>query len=51
MPTLTLLGSEDGLMVRINSSSFSNMLSLIIGTSNEAVVVPADNMTSYGPDA
>ena len=50
IPTSTLLGREVGSMVRMNVSSLSSKLSLFIETSNEAVVLLAENVTMYGPD-
>ena len=50
IPTATLLGREVGSMVRMNVSSLSSILSLFIETSNEAVVLLAENVTVYGPD-
>ena len=49
-PTETLMGRDVGSMVRMNVSSLSSILSLFIGTSNEAVVLLAENVTVYGPD-
>ena len=50
IPTPTLLGRDVGSMVRMTVSSFSSILSLFIETSNEAVVLLAENVTMYGPD-
>ena len=50
LPTVTLLGSKDGLIVSIKSSTPSNILSSVIGTLNEAIVCPAGNATTYSPD-
>ena len=48
---MTLSGSEDILIVRINVSFPSNvLLSLIILRLNEALVCPASIVTVYGPD-
>jgi len=49
-PRVTSSGSEDSSIVRVKSSSSSNMLSSVIGTSNGTLVVPAGNVTVYGPD-
>jgi len=48
---VSLLGSEDGLMVRLNDSLTSNTLSSIIEILNEALVIPAVNVTLYGPES
>ena len=50
LPTVTLLGSEDELIVSLKFSFPSNILSSVIRTSNVAVVSPAENMTLYGPE-
>ena len=50
IPTETLLGTDIGSMLRINVSSLSHIVSLFIKTSNEAVVLLAENVTLYGPD-
>ena len=42
-PTVTLLGNEDALTVRLNVSLPSNILSLLIETLNEARISPALN--------
>jgi len=48
---ITLSGSEDVLIVRVNDSLPSNMLlSFIILRSNEALVSPAGIVTLYGPE-
>jgi len=49
IPRVMPSGSEDGLIVRVKSSSSSNKSSFI-GTSNGTLVVPAGNVTVYGPD-
>ena len=49
--TLPLLGSVDGSTVRTNFSLLSNILSSIIITLNKAVILPAGNVTLYGPAA
>ena len=48
---IILLGSEDVLSVRVNVSLPSNMLSLLMLRSNEALVCPAGITTAYGPEA
>ena len=40
----------DNKILRWKSSRYSDMLSLIIGTSNETLVTPARNVTVYGPE-
>ena len=47
----TRLGNERCVMVRRNSSSSSNILSSLNGTSNETLVSPAVNVTVYGPES
>ena len=49
-PTVTPVGSEDGLIVSIKLSLPSNMLSSYIGISNGTLVTPAGNVTVYGPE-
>ena len=44
------MGSEDGSIVSVKVSLASDIVSLIIGISNGTVVVPAGNVTLYGPD-
>ena len=48
-PTVTPLGSDE-LIASIKFSSISNIISSVIGTSNEAIVIPAGNVTVYGPE-
>ena len=38
-------------IIMLNVSSFSNILSSIIGRSNEKLVTPSGNVTEYGPDS
>jgi len=45
------LGSEDEIIVRSNCSLGSNILSSIIVTLNETLVIPAPNVTVYGPES
>ena len=47
--TITSLGSEDELMVRVKFSFPSNVSSSFIGTLSKAVVIPTLNVTLYGP--
>ena len=50
LPTVTLVSDiEDELTMRVKLSSLSNILSLTIETSNEAVVLPARKVIVYGP--
>jgi len=49
-PTLTPLGSEDELMISINVSLISHILSSFIGISIGALVNPARNVTVYCPE-
>ena len=49
-PTITLLGSEDELMVRVKFSLSSIVVSLAIITLKVTRVCPAINMTVYGPE-
>ena len=51
LPRVTSVGSEFGSIVNLNSSLASNMLSSFIGTLNETLVTPAENMTVYGPES
>ena len=50
IPTVTFLGREFGLMVRMNVSSLSSKVSFSIETLNEALVLIAENVTMYGPE-
>jgi len=50
VPTMTPLGSEVSLTETVKSSSPSNILSSNIGTSNTTQVIPAGNVTLYGPE-
>ena len=50
LPRLTLLGSELFIIVSVKDSSPSCIVSLIIGTSNIALVTPAVNVTLYSPE-
>jgi len=50
LPRVISPGSEDGSIVRSKSSSSSNVLSSNIGTGNGTLVVPAGNVTGYGPE-
>ena len=47
----TLSGRSWDVRVRLKSSSGSNILSSIIGTSNRTLVSPAGTMTVYGPES
>jgi len=49
-PMVTALGSEDGSIERLKYLVSLNVSSLFMLTSNEAVVIPAGNVTSYGPE-
>ena len=49
-PTVTSVGSEDGLIVILKFSLLSYIPSLFIGILNETVVIPAGNVTGYGPE-
>ena len=55
MVTVTLLGSLTGtgdeLIVRIKLSLSSLASSSIIEITNELVIIPAINVTSYGPES
>ena len=46
---VTLSDAELDMMLRLNVSLLSNMLSLVILTSNRILVLPAGNITLYGP--
>ena len=46
--TVTLSGSEDGSITIVKLLLLSDMLLLIIGTSNEKIVSPAVNITAPG---
>ena len=48
-PRIARLGNDDRSISSRKFSSISNILSLIIGTSNVALVTPAENVTVYGP--
>ena len=50
LPMLTLLGSEDELITSIKFLLPLNILSSLIGISNEILVSPAANVTLYGPE-
>ena len=45
------MGSEDGLIVSVKVSFISCILSSFIGISNGTLVVPAGNVTVYGPES
>ena len=47
---ISLSGTELDMMLRMNVSLLSNMLSLVIGTSNWTLVNPAGMFTLYGPE-
>ena len=47
---LTSLGSEDELITSMKFSLPLNMLSSLIGISNETLISPAGNLTVYGPE-
>jgi len=46
---IILSGTNLGSMIRSNVSLLSNILSLVIETSNGALVIPGRNLTLYGP--
>jgi len=48
-PNIIPVGSEDGSMVRKNSSLSSSKLSVVMLTLNKTIVLPAGNVTLYGP--
>ena len=48
---VTLSGAELDMMLRLNVSLLSNMLSLVILTSNGIFVLSAGNVTLYGPES
>ena len=48
---LTLLGNEDGIIVRLKVSLSSNKSLSIIETLNLTLVCPAENRISYGPES
>ena len=50
LPRVTSLGSEVESIISLKSSLFSNTLSSFIGTLSKAVVIPAVNVTLYGPE-
>jgi len=45
------LGSEEVIIVRLNVSLLSTILSSLIGTLNGTLVAPAGNVTVYGPES
>ena len=49
LPIMITSGAELDSIMRPNVSLFSNMLSSVMETSNEALVIPTGNLTSYGP--
>ena len=49
-PISTLLGREEGLIVRVNDSGASNKLSLMIWTFNKALILSAGIVTLNGPE-
>lgn len=51
LPISILSGSENESITRVKFSLLSDILSLVIGTLNEAAVTPALNMTKYGPES
>ena len=48
-PSVTPLGSDE-LIASIKFSSISNIISSVIGTLNVTIVIPAGNVTAYGPE-
>ena len=50
IPTVPPVGSEDESIVSIKFSLPSNIISLFIGISNGTLVIPAGNVTVYGPE-
>ena len=48
--TVMRLGRDDGLIVRLKCSSFSNTSSSLIGTAKDTLVAPAEIVTLYGPE-
>ena len=50
VPSLTLPGNDDELIMSIKYTSISNVLSLIIGILNATIVTPAGNVAVYGPE-
>ena len=50
LPTVTPIGNNAVLIVNIKSSFSSTKSSLIIGTTKNALVVPAGIVTLYGPE-
>ena len=49
LPTETLLGSEDALILSVKFSLYSDVESSVIAMSNLAYVSPAGIVTVYGP--
>lgn len=47
---VTLVGNEDGLIIRLNVSLVSSMLSLDIEILNKTLVCPAGMVIKYGPE-
>lgn len=50
LPLVTLSGNDLDIIIRSNVSLFSNISSLITETSKETLVIPAGNVTVYGPE-
>ena len=48
---VTRSGAELDMILRLNVSLLSNMSSLVILTSNGILVLPAGNVTLYGPES
>ena len=49
-PTVTSVGREEELIARVKVSFLSHKLSSFIPTLNETLVIPAGNVTVYGPE-
>ena len=50
LPMIIWSGAELELIMRLNVSLLSNVLSLFMETSNETLVIPIGNSTLYGPE-
>ena len=51
LPMVTRSGTELDMILRLNVSLLSNMLSLVIETSSGTFVFPVGNVTLYGPES
>ena len=51
LPRVIPLGSKDETIIRVKFSLVSTVSSLTMGISNKELVIPAGNLTMYGPES